>query len=53
MLVIVCRLVYFDENVNSLEKGELGTVYCLLSYTESCSNVLLNIFLMSVFTLES
>lgn len=53
MIVIVCRLVYFNENVNSLEEGEPGTVYSLLSYTESCNNVSLDIFLLSVFTLGS
>ena len=53
VIVIVCRLVYFHEDVNSLQEGELGTVYSLLSYTESCNNVLLDIFLLSVFTLGS
>ena len=50
VVVVLCRHGYFRKNVNSLEEGESSPVYSLLSYTESCNNVLLGIFLF-MFTL--
>jgi hypothetical protein len=44
VLVILCRLVYIDKNVNSLEEGKSGTVSAPLSNPEGCNNVLFDVF---------